>query len=705
MRSRGGASRGGIPSSGIARWIAALSVVLAGETPGRAATPSPSVEAPFGTLGTLRIEMIARAPGTSDLVPMSEESFASWWGAARCVCGHDAQVGVRLTLLEPRALGAGRIEIWTGTSCLDSSSRTPDCGGAPLGTIEVDALASGPQQITFDAARLIAPPDGQCTSSFETNRIVWVFLDSDGDGRVDASASLGDIAADTEVPPAPKAVALTGAKNRLILSWSFDGIARATDVRQVQALCTAAADPPSSEQKLPKKFDLTASFVRGEDVCGVTSTSTAGGSPIDRVDPSPDYLCGEGDPGDGQLTIDLAGLDPSTVTRVRLVAIDPAGNYTIAKPDPEEAIPVSSDDFWQIYKQAGGQGVGCRAAAPLSRSHPASLIVLVPVVLALLRRRRSLLGAVVLAATSATIAPRVSYAQTSTAAIDRIHYDEDEARDPDRAPADPSRVDRIHYDSDAEELYETPPPANPEPPPERRPPVTLGDGSRPFDRRAAEAPNDPHPAKWAISVSLGPYKPEVDGGLNGGAKPYATVFGGSSALFPRAELSRELFSWTYGQLGLGISVGYFSKSAQACVHSDDVANLCAQRAAHDETALRLIPVGLLAVYRFPLLIERRVMPLIPHAKLGLAVDPWYVTSGDGTVAQKGVTLGLAGAVGFSVRLDGVDKQSTAALYGELGIAHTSLFIEVGRTQAPLLRAATKLDVGATSWCGGLTIEL
>src|SRR5207244_13159473 len=100
----------------------------------------------------------------------------------------------------------------------------------------------------------------------------------------------------------------------------------------------------------------------------------------------------------------------------------------------------------------------------------------------------------------------------------------------------------------------------------------------------------------------------------------------------------------------------------------DVAHLCKDRAAFDETTLRLIPISVLAVYRLHLLVDRGVIPIIPHAKLGLAIDPWYTTSGDGTVAQKGVTLGLTGAVGFSLRVDGVDKESTTALYGGLGIA-------------------------------------
>jgi hypothetical protein len=232
---------------------------------------------------------------------------------------------------------------------------------------------------------------------------------------------------------------------------------------------------------------------------------------------------------------------------------------------------------------------------------------------------------------------------------------------------------------------------------------------------AAGKPSDYRsPQAWAMEFRFGPYRPDVDSDpALKGAQPYTEFFGTGSSLMFSMELDYQLWHG-FGSFAIGGSSGYFSDSANACLPGS-----CAMRSPADQSSINIIPVQLLAVYRFDVPALRYNIPLVPYGKFGLAYDIWWITNGAGDTATfsnpadpncahgcnaNGGTLGYVGAAGLALMLDWLDPGSAVALDSELGINHTYFFFEYYTVVANGLTQSHALHLGDNTWAAGLAFE-
>lgn len=218
------------------------------------------------------------------------------------------------------------------------------------------------------------------------------------------------------------------------------------------------------------------------------------------------------------------------------------------------------------------------------------------------------------------------------------------------------------------------------------------------------------PQWFAIEFKLGPYTPNLDSGLSG-ATPFADLFGdGFGALMFQGEFDVQLWKG-FGIIGAGLSLGYYSNSAAPFADDGGVGKPASGTTrVSGDTSITLLPIALLAVYRFDVLAERWNIPLVPYAKIGLTYTFWWIRKGNGDVASyegdeaKGGTFGWQLNLGLALRLDIFEPDAAKSLDINAGINHSYLFFEFFHHGADGFGSATALDVGDTTWLAGLAIE-
>jgi hypothetical protein len=132
--------------------------------------------------------------------------------------------------------------------------------------------------------------------------------------------------------------------------------------------------------------------------------------------------------------------------------------------------------------------------------------------------------------------------------------------------------------------------------------------------------------------------------------------------------------------------------------------------APDATTFLMIPVSLVAVYRFTMLADQTLVPLVPYAKAGFSYYIWRITKDNGDLASVagdqafGGTLGWQATIGLSFRADRIDPEGTKSLETELGVEHIGFFAELTYANVSGLWTSNRLHLGDTSWSAGLNFE-
>jgi hypothetical protein len=216
------------------------------------------------------------------------------------------------------------------------------------------------------------------------------------------------------------------------------------------------------------------------------------------------------------------------------------------------------------------------------------------------------------------------------------------------------------------------------------------------------------PRTMALEFRVGPYSPDVDSGLSNGATPLRDTFGSSNRVLYQLEIAYDLWQG-FGNVGLGAGLGYFRESAKAFV-ADSNGVSTGERSA-DNTSLRLLPISLLAIYRFDVLALQWHVPIVPYVKVGLNYTLWKVTDGNGDVARlasgdggSGGTLGWQATAGLALQLDSLDPISMHLLDDETGLNHVYLFWDYSHIDASGLGLGRRLHVGDDTWSAGLLVE-
>ncbi len=232
----------------------------------------------------------------------------------------------------------------------------------------------------------------------------------------------------------------------------------------------------------------------------------------------------------------------------------------------------------------------------------------------------------------------------------------------------------------------------------------------------AEQPTD---VKWHAGVRVGPYTPGIDSqsGLTPG--PYKQMFGGAKVM-PTIDVER--FLWTgFGQLGIGLSIGYLGTSANAWLEGSSPTDPDRPRSTGDTNSFHLIPIQLTAVYRFTYFDDAGSVPIVPYVRAGFAYDPWWVTAPDGDFATAcpgvgmvaagctsttaaGASPGIVGSIGLAIRAERIDS-SAAMSMRESGIEHAGVYFELDAGKVDGLGIVShRLSVGDTTYAGGVDFE-
>ena len=206
-------------------------------------------------------------------------------------------------------------------------------------------------------------------------------------------------------------------------------------------------------------------------------------------------------------------------------------------------------------------------------------------------------------------------------------------------------------------------------------------------------------ARFMIETAIGPYRPGIDGQVSG-QTPYRDLFGGSS---PLMYSFRVHYAVPVGasELGLGLGLGYFTDSANALTQDGE-------RSA-GRTQIRLIPVSVVARWRW-LYMERWLgLPLAIHAAAGINYTVWRITKGDGEVAEVAGDRGEGGSlaaqleVGMGLRLGRLDRRAAKILKNDFGLSDTEVGVSAVYV-GPSFGWWDDLAIGDLTWRGYLTVS-
>jgi hypothetical protein len=207
------------------------------------------------------------------------------------------------------------------------------------------------------------------------------------------------------------------------------------------------------------------------------------------------------------------------------------------------------------------------------------------------------------------------------------------------------------------------------------------------------------PRTGGIVLRLGGYKPLIDEEEGLGGTPYRDFFGDESLLLFEAELQRYLYQGI-GTAGIGLSAGYGEKFAPA--------RLAGGAPASEQTAIKVIPLGVNAFYKFDYAAFEWGIPLVPYGKLGLIYTPWWITKGNGTevvgnVKGSGGKWGWGATGGLAFMLDVLEPRFARDFDSDLGVNHSYLFAEY--TYADVNNfGAGGLNLSSRRWMFGLALD-
>ena len=268
------------------------------------------------------------------------------------------------------------------------------------------------------------------------------------------------------------------------------------------------------------------------------------------------------------------------------------------------------------------------------------------------------------------------------------------------------------------------------------------------------------PRRLAFELKFGPYVPAVDSspvfaGRNPPATPFSDFFGSnderagvtpSRGLLTQGEVDYQFLN-RFGSLGVGLSGGYYSRSAPAftsyttgtgqerpvCTLGASLEGWRTYRSSQppgnqvsyescisgDQVVFNLVPVSLLLVYRFDELSKRFRIPIIPYMKAGFGAYFWWIgssasfvssintTQADGMVLSRstaGATYGLVIHPGLAIDLSAIDQQASRVIDNEIGLNRVSLFVELHGAFMSGWGQGNKLDLSDMTFNAGINFE-
>ncbi|MGO9831209.1 MAG: MXAN_2562 family outer membrane beta-barrel protein [Myxococcaceae bacterium] len=212
-----------------------------------------------------------------------------------------------------------------------------------------------------------------------------------------------------------------------------------------------------------------------------------------------------------------------------------------------------------------------------------------------------------------------------------------------------------------------------------------------------EAPSLPN--STILELKLGFYQPRVGDSPGATSDAYVQTFGNSPMLLGQVEVDHS-FWHKYGYLGIGFSVGYGEKYAKALLADGSPSG--------ESTGLIVLPIRLMAVYRYDVLAHLYHIPLVPYAELGGVCYPWWTNKGGSVEVVNGnkgsgFRFGWGFTLGLALELDFLNPTYAREAREDSGIYHFYLFGEFNDDFADNF-GAKGINLGAAYFTFGIAFE-
>lgn len=704
-------------------WLASsiLLIAVAAAPAGAADLPADSVKL---VVETPIDPESAASDSESDYREPTDADRPRQFNLARCVCSEatdlpeqNIELNVSWAGDPPPDHQGEAVEIWAGTDCAnaDTSLRDQKCS-LLLSIADAATITSVIHDIQPIGALMTPGTNNEtCRTGLET--VTLGVYNSDGTTLTKITEQA--VALDMDPPPLPTVVDVAAQEGQITLSW--DAIeSEASDLEYFQALCAVAGveahDRPTDSARYDTTNSLCGANVEPElGVLEIGNADEVAGTAVALTD-LPEgmrflresFICGEST-GSTTQSVTLSGLANGVEYQVILVSVDPAGNPSAAYL-PRTLTPQPVTDFWEdvnednpelegglclIESTFGGGGGGLYAAlrswrdglsssaagrwavaryydwgAPVARAAEQSIAVRIVVAIAL-----APLIAVALAWHLLGLPLLLALGAAAIAWRRRRRF--------------------ARYAVAAGVLLGTPA-------------LAAAQSATPYwDDAFADDTSADTGTKWHVGLRVGPFLPSIDDERLD-TMPYERMFG-DGAWMPSIDLHR-LFTSRIGQVGAGVSVGYFGKSADAWRPGSDT-----ERAEGNGTSLRIIPFELTAIYRASQLDDNWGIPFVPYLRGGLAYSLWWVRRPDGELSKAcdgtmetcdrgiGGSLGLVGAAGLAIRAERIDADAARSMR-DSGIEHAGFYGEVSMSWVDGFGNEKKLSLGDTTWSAGVDFE-
>jgi MYXO-CTERM domain-containing protein len=610
-----------------------------------------------------------------------DQGFSFW--IARSDCEEEEKFEFPYTATN--LAGVQSLEVWLseGANCglLIERGANGNCvrvrdGLAPIAMGSVELTA---KEIADAVEGVEGCIDSRTNSGPHVTSLYFLLQRNSGaDTPVDDVAVWTDTQVDLLGPGSPSGLTFTAVDSAVVVE--FDAPAGTTDVRGYQAYCFPRPLPESSEgDAAPQGPPPTggAGGVGGTGGAagsggaggsggvsgasgGAGASGAAGGSGGSGGAPPPTcdtglMVAGE-PPPEGYECGDLIDGVKGTITNLQndtAYAFAVAGVDNLENPGVLSPItcvtPVNVEDFFETYRDAGGQG-GCEGGCATSTgSVRAGWLGLVALSALALRRRRRLLGA--LGVGLSLGGPSLAQAQ----------------------------------------------------------PTTIPDNDW---RRESRPSTEPTDTQFAFETRFGPYWPQVDSepGLTG--TPYEDTFDNDPQFYFGIEFDWLPLRIPYvGGFGAGVGWGYTWASSSALLTDCEVTETETCE-SDDSTSLEIMPMYASLVLRADELMRRTGVPLVPYGKFGFGfaygnADTTAGTSkvgvGDAEVVGEDVTIGLQMSLGLAFALNFLDGRAEGAMRATTGIAHAYLYGEWFNAWLDGLGGGG-MRVGTSTFVTGLTLD-
>jgi hypothetical protein len=233
------------------------------------------------------------------------------------------------------------------------------------------------------------------------------------------------------------------------------------------------------------------------------------------------------------------------------------------------------------------------------------------------------------------------------------------------------------------------------------------------------------PQWFALEIKFGSYVPSIDASPGLRAFPFGELFvDPSNPEKPAGQLLTQLefdvqFFKKFGTLGVGFAIGLYRNTAKSFAYADTagtkpcMGGQCVR--TDDETALNVVPLELLLVYRLDYFLQRWHVPLVPYFKFGIAYYIWAIQNGSGGIATytdaagntsdgQGGTWGITLHPGLSLALDSIDPSAGRVMDAELGINHVHVFVEMNYANISNFGRDRTLVLSDLSYALGIAFE-